>query len=66
MENIPNAELWEEFQTLKEKNYQLARKLSIKERKIKGMEKYIRNLLKEIKKLKMDLFNAKKKNRGNV
>lgn len=64
MENIPNAELWEEFQSLKEKNYQLSRKLSVKNRQINGMEKYIRTLLKEIKELKVNLFNVRKQNRG--
>lgn len=51
---IPNAELWETFQTLKADNYQLRKKISKKEKEIIGMKKFIRTIQKENFKLKKE------------
>lgn len=52
---IPNQELWNTFQTIKTDNFNLRRSLIKKDREVKSLEKQIKSLKIENKKLKKEV-----------
>lgn len=63
-EFLPNEQLYNEFQRLKDENYHLRRQLKNKNNLMRGKDKYIQKIERELKKLQSKKQKYKNGKRG--